>query len=133
MIYPTVDDALRIHEMLLQATGGAPGVREMGLLESALARPITSYSGIELYPTVWDKAGALTHGIARNHPFVDGNNRTAMVVGVSFLLMNGYWLEVSQDEFERVGLDVAEGKRSPSDLANWFEKNSRPDADGARG
>lgn len=133
MTYPSVEDALGLHEMLLQVTGGAPGVRDWGLLESALARPVSSYAGIELYPTVWDKAGALTHGIARNHPFVDGNKRTAMVVGVTFLVMSGYWLDVSQDEFEMVGLGVAEGRLSPSDLALWFEKNSRPDTQGARG
>jgi len=131
MIYPSVDDALRIHEILLQATGGAAGLRDLGL--SALARPATAYAGIELYPTLWDKAGASAHGIAQNHPFVDGNKRTAMVVGVTFLVMNGYWLEVSQDEFEAVGLAVAEGKLGPSDLTAWFAQNSRPDTNGARG
>lgn len=83
MIYPSVDDALRLHEMVTQATGGAAGLRDIGLLESALARPMTSFASVELYPTVWEKAGALTHGVAKNHPLVDGNKRTAMVLSHS--------------------------------------------------
>ena len=133
MIYPSVDDALRLHAMVLRATGGASGVRDMGLLEAAMARPLGAYAGIELYATIWEKAGALTHGIARNHPFVDGNKRTALVVGVTFLLLNGHWLEVSQDEMEAVGLGVAEGALTPADIAKWFEQNSRPDTPRARG
>lgn len=128
MIYPSLEDALRLHEMVIQATGGASGVRDVGLLESALARPMSSYAGLELYPTVWEKAGALVHGIIRNHPFVDGNKRTAIVMGATFLLMNGYWLEVSQDEFEATGLAAAEGTLSPADLAKWFEQNCQPKA-----
>lgn len=117
MIYPTLKDALRLHDMVIAATGGPNGVRDVGLLESALARPVTAFAGVELYPTLWEKAGALTHGVIKNHPFVDGNKRTAMVLGVTFLLMNGYMLEVSQDEFEATGLAAAEGRLTPGDLA----------------
>lgn len=127
MIYPTIKDALRLHDMVIESTGGGKGVRDLGLLESALARPLTAYASVELYPTLWEKAGALTHGVIKNHPFVDGNKRTAMVIGVTFLLMNGYFLNVSQDEFEQTALAAAEGRLTPADLAAWFERNSMAD------
>ncbi len=124
MTYPTPDDAVHLHRIVLKATGGAPGIRDLGLLESALARPLSSYEGVEFYPTLWSKTGALTHGIMRNHPFVDGNKRTAMVLALTFLLLNGYFLDVSQEEFEATALATADGSLGPSELANWFERNA---------
>lgn len=125
MIYPSLDHALRLHEMVISSTGGASGIRDQGLLESAVARPLAAYAEVELYPTLWEKAGALTHGVMRNHPFLDGNKRTAMVIGVTFLLMNGFFLDVSQDEFESTALATAEGKLGPGDLARWFAENCK--------
>jgi len=89
--YITLDEALRIHEMLLEAFGGASGVRDMGLLESALLRPQTGY-----YADLIEEAAALWESLAMNHPFVDGNKRVAFAVLELFLQSNG--LEIVPDD-----------------------------------
>ena len=90
-VYITLDEALRIHEVLIEAFGGAPGVRDMGLLESALLRPQTGY-----YADLIEEAAALWESLAMNHPFVDGNKRVAFAVLELFLQANG--LEIVPDD-----------------------------------
>jgi len=89
----TRDDVVRIHNAVLPAP-----VRDEGLLASAVDKPWTSYMGVELYPSLADKAAALLVGLSRNHPFVDGNKRTAIGAVSVFLLANGYWLVINNDE-----------------------------------
>lgn len=94
--YVTLDEALRIHEILLAAFGGAQGVRDLGLLESALLRPQTGY-----YADLVEEAAALWESLAMNHPFVDGNKRVAYACVEMFLQLNGADVAASNDEIER--------------------------------
>lgn len=92
-VYPTVDEVLTTHARLLKLFGGAPGLRDRGVLESALARPQIGY-----YRDVVEQAAALLESLWQNHPFIDGNKRTAVVVVAAFLRVNGYVLELNDME-----------------------------------
>jgi death on curing protein len=100
-------DALSLHEQLLALHGGAAGVRDEGLLESALARPRQQFAYAS--PGIVDMAAAYTAGIVQNHPFVDGNKRTGFVVGVLFLEMNGLVFTASEAEAAQAVLELAAG------------------------
>ena len=101
-------DALALHDRLLALHGGAVGLRDDGLLKSALARPQQHFAYAES-PDVVDMAGAYTWGIVRNHPFVDGNKRTGFVVGVLFLELNGYRFNASEEDAAQMVLELARG------------------------
>lgn len=111
---------LAIHNEQLSQHGGLPGVREEGLLDSALARP----QNIEAYESgsLARCAAAYAFGIARNHPFNDGNKRTCFVTAVTFLLLNGHYISASEIEVVDVITRLADGSLSEGDLVNWFEK-----------
>lgn len=123
MIYLTVEQVLRIHERALAEGGGDPGVRDMGLLESAVFRPQQSFGGQDLYPDVFTKAGALMHSLINNHPFVDGNKRTGLTATIMFLLRNGWRLSASQASIEDYTLQVAEGRWDAEEIAEWLEES----------
>jgi death-on-curing protein len=101
-------DALALHDRLLALHGGAVGLRDDGLLKSALARPQQHFAYAES-PDVVDMAAAYTSGIVRNHPFVDGNKRTGFVVGVLFLELNGYRFNASEEDAAQMVLELASG------------------------
>jgi death-on-curing protein len=101
-------DALALHDRLLALHGGAVGLRDDGLLKSALARPQQHFAYAES-PDVVDMAAAYTCGIVRNHPFVDGNKRTGFVVGVLFLELNGYRFNASEEDAAQMVLELASG------------------------
>ena len=124
MKYLTVAEVFLIHEYEIQRYGGFPGLRSIELLESAVFRSQTSYGGKELYETLFEKTASLIHALISNHPFVDGNKRTAMVSGAVFLLLNGYSLELAQERFVKIGLDGANKKLLPKDLAVFIEESS---------
>ena len=111
-----------IHDQLITAFGGSSGVRDEGLLESALARPkqIVAYGD----PTFARLAAAYAFGIARNHPFVDGNKRTALMAAYVFLRINGHRLAVSEVEAVAVIRDLAAGDLDEDALAIWIETNT---------
>jgi death-on-curing protein len=118
-------DAVRaMHEHLIATFGGSGGVRDDGLLESALARPkqIVAYGE----PTVPVLAAAYAHGIARNHPFVDGNKRTALMAAFTFLRINGFALTAFEAEAVAVIRDLAAGAIEEDMLARWIEANASP-------
>ena len=120
------DDAvLAIHRRQLAEHGGGAGVRDAGLLASALARPknLLAYSGEE--PDLAALAAAYAYGIARNHPFVDGNKRTAYVACRTFLVLNGRDIEASREEKVLTFLRLAEGELSEDELAAWIRAHSR--------
>ena len=117
------DAALAIHQRQLAEHGGMEGVRDPGMLSSALARPrhLFSYSGDSVdLPAL---AAAYAFGIARNHPFVDGNKRTAYVVCRTFLIINGSDFEASKQEKYNVFLSLAEGSLSEEQLAEWIREH----------
>jgi death-on-curing protein len=115
-----------IHQKQIQRHGGGHGTRDEGLLESALARPqnLAGYGK----PTVFDLAASYAYGIARNHPFVDGNKRTAFVASVLFLRMNGQQFIAEQAEAAVVVIRLASGEFSEAELAEWFRRNAEPPA-----
>jgi death on curing protein len=119
-------ETLIIHAQQLAAHGGSDGVRDEGLLESALARPQNLLAYSEETPSLARLAASYGFGIARNHPFVDGNKRTALVVALTFLLVNGIRVIAPKEDRYFVFYDLAAGKFSEDGLAQWLEANSEP-------
>ncbi len=122
MRYLTSEQILFIHSRLIDATGGAHGILDIGLLQSAAARPRATFEGKELYPDIFHKAAALMESLIKNHPFVDGNKRTAITSAGIFLRVNGHTLETSQGELERFTLDLATSRTSYEEAEEWFNK-----------
>jgi death-on-curing protein len=123
--------ALAIHERQLAEHGGTGGVRDEGLLESALARPQQLHAYGDPAPDLSDLAAALAYGLARNHPFVDGNKRTAHVAYRTFLELNGAELVATDEEKYLTMLMLAEGKIGERDFAAWLRERVRPRGRGA--
>ena len=117
---------LAVHEQQLLEHGGGVGVRDPGLLQSGLARPQNLWSYGEPAPGLAALAAAYAFGIAKNHPFVDGNKRTALVVSFSFLLVNGYRMTTSQVENAVIFEQLAAGELSEEELASWIRNHSEP-------
>jgi death-on-curing protein len=116
---------LAIHEEQIAEHGGGSGLRDEGLLGSALARPVNKASYENANAA--DLAGAYGFGLARNHPFVDGNKRTALVVTELFLNLNGFQLDADDAACLRTFLSLAEGSLSEDDLVEWIRSNIRPE------
>jgi death on curing protein len=114
------------HEESLTEHGGPTGIRDIGMLESALARPRNLFASSDSLPSLQRLAAAYAFGITANHPFVDGNKRTALIASFTFLKLNG--LEVIADKADRYKTfyDLAAGTLSEEKLAEWFEQNTRP-------
>jgi death-on-curing protein len=117
---------LAIHDAQLAEHGGLPGVRDMSLLLSALARPQTLASYGSPEPDLAALSAAYAMGIIRNHAFVDGNKRTGLVVALTFIQKNGYLVQPNQRDAVNTILAVADGKLSESELAQWFRSYMRP-------
>jgi death-on-curing protein len=120
----TPEKTLFIHARLVAETGGMHGVRDIGLLESAVARPQATFDGMELYPTLFMKAAALLDSLINNHPFVDGNKRTGIAAAALLLRINGYHLTASNPELESFTLQVATRHLPLSQIAAWLEQFS---------
>ncbi len=128
MRYLTLGEVVELHRRLLGATGGAPGVRDLGALESAIALPKATFGGTDLYPTLMEKAAALCFALVANHPFVDGNKRVGHAAMEIFLVLNGTEIDAAVDEQERLMLDLAAGRISRSHLTDWLHQHVRPSA-----
>jgi death-on-curing protein len=115
-------DALALHDRLLALDGGAPGLRDEGLLQSALARPrqLHAYGG---NPDLVDMASAYITGIVRNHPFIDGNKRTGFLVGVLFLELNGFHFTATEESAAQAILSLASGSLDEPALTAWLRSN----------
>ena len=120
MRYLTLGEVVELHQRILATSGGASGIRDLGLLESALAQPKATFAGADLHPTVIDKAAALGFSLVANHPFLDGNKRIGHAAMEAFLLLNGYEIDASVDDQERVMLDVAAGAMDRVKFAMWL-------------
>ena len=118
-------DALALHDRLLALHGGAEGLRDHGLLKSALARPQQHFAYAES-PNLFEMASAYTGGVVRNHPFVDGNKRTGFVVGILFLELNGYRFAASEEEAARAVLELASGNLDEAGYTGFLSANSSP-------
>jgi death-on-curing protein len=117
-------DALALHDRLLALHGGASGVRDEGLLKSALARAqqIRAYADA---PSIIDMAAAYTTGIVRNHPFIDGNKRTGFVVGILFLELNGYTFTANEEDATQAVLKLAAGTLDEAGYTNFLRTNTQ--------
>jgi death-on-curing protein len=124
MNYLTPEQVLFIHSRLVTETGGSHGVRDLGLLESAVARPRATFDGKELYPDLFTKAAALMDSLINNHPFVDGNERTGITAAGLFLRINGWKLTATLDELETCTLRVATVGMKVAELALWLRDNT---------
>jgi death on curing protein len=126
MRYLSLGEVVDLHQALLDQTGGATGIRDLGGLESALAQPRATFGGTDLHPTVIDKAAALGLSLTLNHPFVDGNKRVAHAAMEVFLLLNGLELLGTVDEQERLMLDLAAGHLTRELLTAWLQQHVKP-------
>ena len=120
----TAEQVLFIHARLIAETGGLHGVRDVGLLRSAVDRPRATFDGKELYRGLFLKAAALLESLIGNHPFLDGNKRTAITAAGLFLLLNGYELHASQKELETFTLDMALKRRDIQAAGVWFRNRA---------
>jgi death on curing protein len=130
MRYLTVDEVLELHRHALEQSGGSPGLRDRGLLDSAVAQPTMAFGGQDLYPTVADKAAALGYSLILNHPFVDGNKRIGHAAMETFLVLNGHELAAEVDEQERMILGVTAGMIGRNQFVDWVRDHLteyRPD------
>ena len=123
MRHLTLGEVVELHRRLLLAFGGAPGIRDIRLLESALAQPAATFDGADLHPTLVDKAAALGFSLVANHPFVDGNKRIGHAAMEVFLVLNGYELQASLDDQEHLMLAVASGALDRQHLASWLNQH----------
>ncbi len=111
---------LLLHEQLIRETGGTAGLRDEGMLESALSAPFQEFQSFTPYPTVQQKAARLGYGLVMNHPFVDGNKRIGTHAMLTLLALNGIELTYTQDELSKFVLDLAAGIRKYEDLLQWI-------------
>lgn len=122
-IFLTLEEVLEIHRDQIERYGGDPGVLNLGSLESAIAQPQASHGGQLLHGDVFEMAAVYLFNISQNHPFVDGNKRVAAVSAIIFLNLNGYRLDVSNDELESMVLAVASGKMKREEVARFYREN----------
>lgn len=120
MIILMVDEILKLHEQISQATGGASGIRDTATLESAVYHAFATFDGKDLYPRLEEKAARKAYAIIRNHPFVDGNKRTGLFVMLVFLELNGVMLSFTQPELVSLGIGIANGSLSSEDVLQWI-------------
>ena len=124
--YLSIHEVLALHERIAAQSGGGLGLRDLALLESALAQPRQSFGGSDLYSSLVEKAGALGFSLIANHPFVDGNKRIGHAAMEIFLVLNGQEIDADVDEQERVVLAVAAGDMSREQLTDWLREHLRP-------
>lgn len=125
MKYLGYNQALFIYKRVIEETGGTYGMRDEGLLRSALARPQASFAGQDLYPTLFEKTAALLESLVRNHPFVDGNKRVAWECFDLTLEINGFQLKSSHEQNYALVMQVIERKLTVQEVADWLSKHTR--------
>ena len=125
MKFITIDEALAVHERMLEIGGGREGIHDFTLLHSAIERPKAQFGGVFLYTSIWLMAAAMLHSLVKNHPFEDGNKRTAYFSTMKFLFDNGYDLIAKHEQIIKfmVGVDVK--NITVEEIADWLKKNSR--------
>lgn len=119
MIVLSKEQVIHLHEELIIETGGSPGLKDEGMLESALAAPFQTFDGQELFPSIYQKAARLGYGLVSNHAFIDGNKRIGAHVMLVFLALNGIGLEYEQDELSDLYMKIAEGSSGYPETLLW--------------
>lgn len=120
----TVQDIYELHIQLKETFILSSGIRDENLLASAVNTPFQTFMGNDLYPSLYDKAAQLCYGIANNHPFIDGNKRTALHSMYVYLIINGFDITASQQEVENLIINVAAGNMTNVELAQWLRNNT---------
>ena len=117
--FPDIEHVMLIHQRIATYTGGSTGVREIGLIESALARANASFGGVDAYPDLIGKSAAVGCGLTQNHGFIDGNKRIGVLTLLFILRRNSIPLRYTQDELIDVGLGIARGDMDVPDVDAW--------------
>lgn len=125
MKYLTVQDVLLLHNLAIDKHGGSHGLRDFGLLDSAVMRAQATFGGVDLYETIFTKAAALVHSLLMNHQFVDGNKRTAMFSLMTFIELNGYMFIAKQKDVVEYALYIENSQPEIEKIAKWIQKNSK--------
>ena len=120
MIRLSKEQVILLHQRLVETTGGSSGIRDEGMLESALSNPFQSFGDVELYPSIQAKAAQLCFSIVKNHPMIDGNKRLGTHVMLVFMALNGYELLYTQQELSSTILDLAAGKIGLETILQWI-------------
>lgn len=123
MIFLTVAEVMGLHSKLTAKTGGSDGLRDRGLLESAVYSAQTCFGGEEVYPTLAEKAARLMYALVSNHAFVDGNKRIGLLVMLTTLRLNGTALKFTQAELIEFGLSAASGEAKYDEILNWIRQH----------
>ena len=124
-LFLTLDEALAIHAHQITRYGGALGVRDEGLLESALAMPAARFAGEYLHPSEAEQGAAYLFHVVKNHPFVDGNKRVGLACCLAFLRLNGVHIRATDDELVDLVVGVAEGRCAKADVAVFLREHSQ--------
>ena len=123
MITLTVSEVAELHEKLIAATGGPHGIRDAGLLESAVLGCYQTFGNAELYPTIIEKAARMAYAVCKNHPFIDGNKRAAVTSMLVMLRLNGIVPSYTQEELIALGLGIADGSIEYEEILAWLERH----------
>ena len=119
----TKEQVILLHAQLIKETGGSDGIRDEGLLDSAILNPFQSFDGKELYPSVLEKGARLGFGLIQNHAFIDGNKRIGAHAMLVFLALNGHSLSYTQKELTEIILSFASGEKNCDDLLLWLQSH----------
>lgn len=124
LLFLTLDEVLSLHAEQIRLFGGSSGIRELGLLQSAMGSVEATFDGALLHETIFAMAAAYLHGICRNRSFIDGNKRTAAAAALTFLEMNGIEVDADEDAFYDLVIGVAEGRVSKASVTVFFEEHA---------
>lgn len=121
----TIRQVLILHELQIEKYGGLSGIRDTGMLQSAIGRPFATFGGNDLYPDIFSKTAALIQSIIKNHPFLDANKRSAFVSAITLLEMNGYRFFAKDNEVVSYMLAVANENLTVDQISKWLKKHSK--------
>ena len=120
----TIPEIIEIHERQIAEHGGSPGIKNLGLLESAFFGCYQTFGSVELYPSITEKAARMAFAIGKNHPFNDGNKRVAVATMLITLRINGIYLSFTQQELITLGLGIADGSLKYDDILAWIKAHT---------
>lgn len=123
--YLTTEQVLLIHDDMVHKFGGSHGIRDLGLVESAVARPQAGFGDFEAYPDLFLKAAVLIHSLLKNHAFIDGNKRTSTTAAEMFLWQNGYEIDAKKNEIYNLAMAVEDNSLPEDKIAEWLKKHSK--------
>ena len=123
MKYLTREQVMKLHQVLIETSGGSLGIRDEGMLDSALKTPLQTFDKRELFPTILDKATRFAFGLIKNHPFIDGNKRIDTHAMLIFLALNNIMLSYKDEELIDIIFKVASDKADENNLYNWIENH----------